>query len=83
MLINTLVTQTQRDTILQVADRLLVKYSKDCVPTTGDHLFGKDFLSSLKKEVEQNKSMSYIVALIRRHHPYKRSRQSTLGRTSK
>ena len=80
---NTLLTQTRRDSILQAVDRSLVKYGKECAPTTGDHLFGKDFTSSLKKEVEQDKSLSQIVALNRRHHPYERSRQSTLGRTSK
>ena len=74
---NTLLANTQRDSILQVVNKSLVKYSKDCKPGIGEHLFGKNFPVALKKEVEQDKSLSQIVALTHRHHLYDRPRQPT------
>ena len=69
--------QTRSATILQVVNKSLVKYSKNCKPGTEEHLFGKDFPVALKKEVEQDKSLSQIVVLTSCHHPYDRPRQPT------
>jgi len=42
---NVLLTEVR---IFHSVDKSLVKYGKDCTASTGDYLFGKDFMSSLK-----------------------------------
>jgi len=80
---NVLLTEARRNGILQSVDKSLVKYGSDCAASSGEYLFGKDFTSSLKQEVENDKSLSKVVSLVRRHHPYDKPRQFTLGRSKK
>jgi len=80
---NVLLTEARRNGILQSVDKSLVKYGSDCAAPSGEYLFGKDFASSLKQEVENDKSLSKVVSLVQRHHPYNKPRQFTLGHSKK
>ena len=78
-----LVSQTRRCNILQCVDKSLVKYGKDSASKNQESLFGPDFCSQLKNQVESVKTFSQVVSLAHRYHPYEKSRETTLGRSKK
>ena len=84
---NELISQARRCNILQCVDKDLEKYGKDPRPNTRECLFGEEFCSQLKSRVESDTTLSQVVSLSRRYHPYGErsrepsSRQSTLGRS--
>ena len=80
---NELVSQTRRCNILQCVDKSLVKYGKDSAAKNQESLFGPDFCSQLKNQVESVKTFSQVVSLAHRYHPYEKSQETTLGRSKK
>ena len=81
---NDLVSQTRRCTILRAADRDLEKYGKESPSSSQDWLFGKEFFSQLKSEVETDKTLSQVIQLSQRYEPYdSKAHQSTLGHSKR
>ena len=81
---NELVSQTRRCSILRAVDQDLEKYGKEPPSNNQEFLFGKEFCSQLKTQVESDKTLTQVVQLSHRYKPYdQRARQSTLGRSKK
>ena len=60
-----------------------MKYSKDSAAKNQGYLFGPDFCSQLKNQVESVKTFSQVFSLAHRYHPYEKSRETTLGHSKK
>ena len=81
---NELVSQTRRCNVLRAVDQGLEKYGKEPPSNNQEFLFGKEFCSQLKAQVESDKTLSQVVQLSHRYKPYdQKARQTTLGRSKK
>ena len=81
---NEFVSQTRRCNDLRAVDQGLEKYSKEPPSNNQKFLFGKEFCSQLKAQVESDKTLSQVVQLSHRHKPYdQKARQTTLGHSKK
>ena len=82
---NELLLQARRCNILQCVDKTLEKYGKEPRSNSREFLFDEEFCSQLKSKVELDTSLSQVVSLSKRFHPYGEqscdSRQTTLERS--
>ena len=82
---NELLSQAQCGNILQCVDKTLEKYGKEPCSNSREFLFGDEFCSQLKSEVEMDTTLSQVVLFSKRFHPYGErpcdSRHTTLGRS--
>ena len=60
---NELVSQARRCNILRVIDQGLEKYGKEPLSNNQEFMFGKEFCSQLKAQVESNKTLMQVVQL--------------------
>ena len=63
---NELVSQTRRCNVLRAVDQGLEKYGKEPPSNNQEFLFGKEFCSQLKAQVESDKTLSQVVQLSHR-----------------
>lgn len=81
---NELISQTRRCNILRAVDQGLEKYGKEPRSKSQEFLFGNEFCSQLKAQVESDKALTQVVQLSHRYQPYdQKARQTTLGRSKK
>lgn len=81
---NELVSQARRCTILRSVDQGLEKYGKKHPTNNQELLFGNEFCTNLKSQVESDKALSQVVQLSHRYQPYdQKARQTTLGHSKK
>ena len=81
---NELISQVRRCSFLRACDQDLEKYGKEPPINSNEFLFGKEFCSQLKSQVESDKTLSQVVQMSHRYKPYDpKARQSTLGHSKK
>ena len=79
---NELISQTRQCDSLQCINKSLERYGKELAPSSCNTLFGNDFCSRLKGKVELDTTLSQVVSMTKRYHPYAMDNkylQSTLG----
>ena len=81
---NELISQARRCSILRACDQDLEKYGKEPPNNNKEFLFGKEFCSQPKSQVESDKTLTQVVQMFHRYKPYDpKARQSTLGHSKK
>ena len=81
---NELISQARRCSILRACDQDLEKYGKEPPNNNKEFLFGKEFCSQLKSQVESDKTLTQVVQMSHCYKPYDpKARQSTLGHSKK
>ena len=66
---------------MQLIDKSLEKYGREPQCDSDEFLFGSEFTSYLKNQVETDTSLAQVLSMSQRFHPYNNSRQLTIGRT--